>query len=333
LGLRQSFRRLPQFRGRGRQYRHDLGDGELTAWHGGRDATVAGMESMSVTLPDGRLLDVLAGSAGAGNQGLVFHHGTPGNAPRYETWFPSVEARGLRPIAFSRPGYASSTRLRGRRVASVVDDIVSLLDELGIGEFYSLGGSGGGPHTIACAALLPDRCLGSAALVTIAPWQAEGLDYYAGMARTNIEEFDAALAGEASLREWMATEGEEFRTITGPQMVAALGDALPPVDQSIATGEWADREAAGMRRALEHGFDGWVDDDLAFVQPWGFAVEDIRVPVQIWQGEVDRLVPWAHGQWLAERIPGAQFTLAEGQGHFSLGVNSRDEILDRLLSR
>jgi pimeloyl-ACP methyl ester carboxylesterase len=277
------------------------------------------------------VLDVLAGSGDAG-PGLLFQHGTPGNATRYETWFEAAEERGLRPFGYSRPGYATSTRVPGRSVASVADDIAVLLDELGIGEFFTLGGSGGGPHAIATAALLPGSCLASAALVTVAPWQAEGLDFYSGMAQSNIDEFGAALVGEDALRQWMATEGEAYRTITAANMVAALGDALPPVDQAVATGEWAEHEAAGIRRALEHGFDGWVDDDLAFTQPWGFDVASIRVPVRIWQGEVDRLVPWSHGQWLADAIPGATFTLAKGQGHFSLGTTNRDEILDDLIA-
>ena len=207
----------------------------------------------------------------------------------------------------------------------------ALLDQLGIGEFLTLGGSGGGPHSIACAALLPKRCLASAALVTVAPWEAAGLDWWAGMTQSNVDEFGAALAGESALRDWMAADGEEYRHVTGPGMVAALGDALPPVDQAIATGDWAEHEAAGIRRALEHGFDGWVDDDLAFAKPWGFDPADVRVPVQIWQGEEDRLVPWSHGQWLADTIPGARFTLASGQGHFSLGEANRDQILHDLI--
>ena len=284
----------------------------------------------SVNLPDGRTLDVLAGAAGPGYC-LLFHHGTPGSATRYETWFAAAEERGLRPLAYSRPGYATSTRDAGRTVASAAADVEALLDQLGIGEFFTLGGSGGGPHSIACAALLPDRCLASAALVTVAPWEADGLDWMAGMTQSNVDEFGAALAGEPALREWMAAEGEEYRQITGQTMVAALGDALPPVDQAVATGEWAEHEAAGIRRALEHGFDGWVDDDLAFARPWGFDPAYIRVPVQIWQGEEDRLVPWSHGEWLANRIPGAHFTLAKGQGHFSLGTANRDQILDNLV--
>jgi pimeloyl-ACP methyl ester carboxylesterase len=283
-----------------------------------------------VALPDGRELDVLVGERTDG-LGLLFHHGTPGNATRYESWFAEAESRGLRPVAYSRPGYATSTRDPGRTVASAVADAEVVLDTLGIGEFLSLGGSGGGPHTIACAALLPDRCLASAALVTIAPWGADGLDWWDGMTQSNVDEFGAALTGEPALREWMAGDGEQYRHVTGPTMAEALGDALPPADQAVATGAWAEREAAGIRRALEHGFDGWVDDDLAFTVPWGFDLADIRVPVQIWQGELDRLVPWSHGEWLAEQIPGARFTLARGEGHFSLGVANRDEILDSLV--
>jgi pimeloyl-ACP methyl ester carboxylesterase len=217
-------------------------------------------------------------------------------------------------------------------VASAVADSVELLDQLGIDDFYSVGGSGGGPHVIACAALLPDRCRAAAALVTIAPWGAPGLDYFADMADINIDEFQASVAGEWELRELLAVEGEPFRHITRSDMVAQLGDALTPADQAVATGEWAENESYGLRRALEHSLDGWVDDDLAFVQPWGFDLASIRVPVHIWQGELDRLVPLSHGQWLAAHIPGARFTLAEGEGHFSLGVANRDQILDDLLS-
>jgi pimeloyl-ACP methyl ester carboxylesterase len=288
------------------------------------------MPWLTVPTAGNRTLDVLAGERNEG-LGLLFHHGTPGNATRYETWFAAAEGRGLRPVAYSRPGYATSTRDPGRSVASAIADVEAVLDHLGIDRFVSVGGSGGGPHTIACAALLPDRCLSSAALVTVAPWGVDDLDWWGGMTQSNLDEFGAALAGEPALRDWMAANGEEYRHITGPTMAAALGDALPPVDQSVATGEWAEHEAAGLRRALEHGFDGWVDDDLAFTRPWGFDLTTIRVPVQIWQGELDRFVPWSHGRWLGEKIPGARFTLAEGHGHFSLGVANRDEIFDALL--
>jgi pimeloyl-ACP methyl ester carboxylesterase len=285
----------------------------------------------TVPLPDGRSLDVLLGGDPAG-RALVFHHGTPGNATRYESWFADAGERGLRAVAYSRPGYARSARHPGRTVASVAADVTAILDELGAERFVTIGGSGGGPHSIACAALLPERCLASAALVTPAPWEADGLDWYADMAQLNVDEFGAALQGERAIRAWMAADGEAFRTITGPQIVATLGDALPPVDQAVATAAWAEHESAGLRRALEHGFDGWVDDDLAFTQPWGFDLETIRVPVRVWQGELDRLVPVRHGEWLAAHIPDATFRLATGQGHFSLGETNRAEIIDDLLA-
>jgi len=288
------------------------------------------LRSSVVHLADGRALDVLTGGADHGLT-LVAQHGTPGEAHRYAGWADAVGARGLRFVAYSRPGYAGSTRRAGRTVADAAADIAELLDQLGVDTFVSLGGSGGGPHSLAAAALLPGRCLAATALVTVAPWGAGGLDWMAGMAQINLDEFGAALQGEEALRSWMVAEGEVFRHVTGAEIVAALGDALPPVDQAVMTAVYAERSADHMRRALRDGFDGWVDDDLAFARPWGFEPEEIRVPVTIWQGELDRLVPWSHGKWLAARIPGAEFRLAEGHGHFSLGETNRDEILDWLL--
>ena len=287
----------------------------------------------TLRLSDGRDLDLLTGGAENAATALVAQHGTPGGAIRYAKWAEAAAARGLRFIAYSRPGYATSTRHAGRTVADAVPDISAMLDQLGVDRFLALGGSGGGPHSIACAALMEGRCLAAAALVTIAPWNAPGLDWFDGMVQSNIDEFGAALEGEATLREWMHANGEEFRHVTADEVVASFGDALPPVDQAVATGAYAEGLAADFRRALAPGFDGWIDDDLAFVEPWGFGLDSIRVPVTIWQGELDRLVPVAHGRWLAEHIPGARFEFAAGHGHFSMGEANREEILDDLLNR
>jgi len=285
----------------------------------------------TVRLADGRTLDVLLGDGG-GEVGLVAHHGTPGDASRYAKWAAPAAERGLRLVTFSRPGYAGSTRQPGRSVASVASDVSELLDQLGIGRFVSVGGSGGGPHAIACAALLPDRCLAAAALVTVAPWGAAGLDWWTGMTQSNLDEFGAALRGEAVLRSWMAHHGEPYRHVTTADVAATFGDLLCPIDQQTATGDYAKDLADGIRRGLANGFDGWIDDDLAFTTPWGFDPAAVRRPVTVWQGELDQMVPWSHGRWLAEQIPGARFELAMGHGHFSMGVANRDEILDDLLA-
>ncbi len=271
------------------------------------------------------------GGAEAAPMALIAHHGTPGDGTKFTDWEPAVAERGLRLIGYSRPGYATSTRDPGRSVGDAAADVAALADALGVERFVSIGRSGGGPHTIACAALLPARCLAAAALVTVAPWGVDDLDFYDGMAQGNVEEFGAALEGEAALRAWMATYGEPHRHVTGKTIASTMGTLLPPVDLAVLTGTFAEEDAAGIRRALEHGFDGWIDDDLAFTRPWGFDVTAITRPVRIWQGELDQLVTVAHGQWLADRIPGATFNLAKGHGHLSLALEHRDAILDDLL--
>ena len=289
------------------------------------------VSATTVRLSDRRSLDVLVGGA-EGGLGLIAHHGTPSDATRFASWDEPAARHGLRLVTYSRPGYATSTRHPGRSVADAAADVAALADAVGIGEFVSIGRSGGGPHSIACAALLPDRCRASAALVTVAPWGAPNLDWFDGMAQLNLDEFGAALGGEDALRAWMAEHGEAYRHVRGHELATALGDALPPVDQAALAGGAADGFAASIRRGLEHGFDGWVDDDLAFAGPWGFELEAIERPVRIWQGELDRLVPLAHGRWLADVIPGARFVMAAGQGHLSLGDAHHDPILDDLLA-
>ena len=156
------------------------------------------------------------------------------------------------------------------------------------------------------------------------------LDFLAGMGPENVSEFGAALSGEAALRAWKHEHGEPFRHITGPELAAALGGLVPAIDTAALTGGYADRMAAEMRRALAHGFDGWVDDDLAFTQPWGFELASIARPVTVWQGELDLMVPFEHGRWLARRVPGARSVMVPGHGHISLVTHHREAILDGL---
>ncbi len=294
--------------------------------------TATGPTTQQVALPDGRTLDVLLGGDPEGTP-LVAHHGTPGCATSWRRWHDACGDAGLRLVAASRPGYATSTRRPGRSVADVAEDTAALLDALGLGTFVAIGASGGGPHTLACAALLPDRCRGAATLAGVGPSDADDLDFLTGMGPENLVEFGAAQQGEEALRAWMAEHGEGYRHVTGEDIVAALGGLLPPVDAAVLTGEFADASAAATRRALEHGFDGWVDDDLAFAGAWGFDPADIAVPVSIWQGDLDLMVPFVHGRWLGDRIPTARAHLVEGHGHLSLGVEHRAEILAELVAR
>jgi pimeloyl-ACP methyl ester carboxylesterase len=285
-----------------------------------------------LTLSDGRLLDV-RDSGPAGAPTLVFHHGTPGTGTPERLFLESVQERGWRLVTWSRPGYATSSRHRGRTVASVVDDAVEVLDALGIDRAATLGWSGGGPHTIACGALRPDRFPAVGVIAGVAPYAESlgSLDFLAGMGEANVVEFGAAVRGEDDVREFLAAYGEAFATITADDIVTELSSLLPPVDREHLTDEHGEAMAASIRESVSHGIDGMVDDDLAFVEPWGFDLAAIEVPVSIWQGTEDLMVPFAHGPWLVEHIPTARPHLLEGEGHLSIGIGRQEDILDELL--
>ena len=284
----------------------------------------------SVELFDGRLVDVLLGGNPTGFP-LVLHHGTPGDATIFADWHEPCLDRGLRLISASRPGYATSTRVPGRIVAQVAADVAALLDQLGHDRFVTAGWSGGGPHALACATLLPGRCSAAATLAGVGPFAADDLDFLAGMGEENIAEFGAALSGEAALRAWLEENAEAMRSVSGEMLAASFGSLAPPVDREVLAGGYAATLAAAFRRALAAGFDGWIDDDGAFTQLWGFDAEAIQVPVTVWQGDLDRMVPLAHGRWLAQHIPHARSRMVPGHGHISLVTRYRDEVLDDLL--
>jgi pimeloyl-ACP methyl ester carboxylesterase len=263
---------------------------------------------------------------------LVAHHGTPGAGLPYEPFVRAARDRGLQYVAYSRPGYADAPRQEGRSVASCAADVERILDELGAERCYTYGWSGGGPHALACAALLGDRVIKAATIASIAPWDAEGLDFLAGMGAENLEEFAAIEAGPEALRVFLEQARASMDGLTGEQVAASLGDLIDEADRRVLTGEFADYMANGTSVALAGGVDGWFDDDIAFFSPWGFDLASIAVPVTIWQGDQDRMVPFAHGQWLAGHIPGARAQLRPGEGHISLALGAFGEILDDLLA-
>jgi pimeloyl-ACP methyl ester carboxylesterase len=283
----------------------------------------------TVKTPDGRRLDVFAeGPEHA--PALLFHHGTPGAADYYAPLVAAAKAAGFRWISYTRPGNGGSDRSVGRTVADVAADSAAVLDALGAGEFVTAGLSGGGPHALACAALLPSRCAGAVTVGGLAPRTelvAAGLDWTDGMDQTNVAQFDAAGAGENSLREFIKPFADQIATLDGAGVVGMLGGLVDAPDRAVLTGGYADYIAAGFKEATRVSIDGWVDDFLAFVRPWGFALADVQRPVAVWQGSEDRMVAPRHGAFLAEHLPDVRPHLLPGGGHLSLGVGSFDEIL------
>jgi pimeloyl-ACP methyl ester carboxylesterase len=292
---------------------------------------VSDAERRVVRTPDGRDLDVLLAGPPDG-RALVFHDGTPTAAEPFPQLTEPAARLGLRTISWSRPGYAGSTPQPGRTVADVVSDGRAVLDELDVVDYVVLGWSGGGPHALAHAALDPDGCHAAATLGGVAPHDGVGFDWLAGMGEENIAEFGAAVAGEASLVEFLTDALSGLADIRPDGLAAGLGDLVDDVDRAVLHGDYAEHLAAGMRRAVSSGMAGWRDDDLAFVQPWGFDLAAITVPVEVWQGGHDRMVPAEHGRWLATAIPSATAHLDAGEGHLSF-VERLPEILGGLRFR
>lgn len=224
---------------------------------------------------------------------------------------------GVRLISFDRPGYGHSDRLAARAVADVVPDVIAIADALGLGRFAVLGRSGGGPHALACAALLPERVTRAGVLVGLAPWAAEGLDWFAGMSDSNVLEYSTAAFAPDELVAHLMHAATRIKADPASHVNDIIGPEMPESDRRVVSD-------GGIRSMLERMFaeatvasaDGWIDDALAFCSPWGFDIADIKVPVLLWHGENDVFSPVAHARWLAERIPGAIMAIRPGSAHF-----------------
>jgi len=270
-------------------------------------------------LADGRTLSYCLYGPEDGTP-VVFHYGMPGTMFLAPDRLSPLADLGVRLLVADRPGYGASTRLPGRSVAQAADDVVVLLDRLGWDRFAVWGASGGGPHALACAARAGDRVTRCASVVSPAPFDADGLDWLAGMSPGNVEEFTRARAGEAAYRplaEQLARDA-----------VAAAAGGGPAVAEEYELAESDRALLAARARSPGHlfrtkaaytgGIDGCVDDGIAFTRPWGFDVTSISVPVSVWYGPDDALCPRAHTDWLLRHIPGAQAQELPG-GHVLSG--------------
>ena len=174
--------------------------------------------------------------------------------------------------------------------------------------------------------------LGTAILACVAPWEAAGLDWLAEMGAENIEEFAAAVGGPEPLQAYLDGQVAGIRNLTAADVAAAFGDLIDEVDRgALERGTLAAWLATGFGDAVQVDVWGWGDDDLAFTRPWGFDPAAIAGTVHIWQGAHDRMVPLAHGGWLADHCGGACVHLDPAQGHLSLVVDRFGDILDELV--
>jgi pimeloyl-ACP methyl ester carboxylesterase len=282
----------------------------------------------TVQTPDGRSLEVLTGGDPDGFP-LLFHGGSPSAVVAYEPVDRAVREAGLRLITYSRPGYGDSTVLP-RPEPVIVDDVadsVAILDALGVDRFVTLGWSGGGPRALGCAALLPGRCLAAASIAGVAPHDGAGLDWKAGMAEENVAEYSAAEAGREPYAAYLEEEFMPVLLADADDMAEAMGGLLPPADLAVMDRGFTEWLTETFHRAGVQRTAGVLDDGQAAVRPWGFDVGAITVPVAIYQGRQDAMVPFAHGEWLAANVPGAEAHLTDEDGHLTLVSARFDEIL------
>lgn len=277
------------------------------------------VSSQDVRLQDGRALRVHDSAEGTAAEAftVLWHHGSPQTGAPLEPLLSAAAERGIRLLSYGRPGYGGSTPQPGRNVASAASDVAQIADALGIGQFAMMGASGGGPHALACAALLPDRVTGVACLASLAPFGAEGIDWFGGMASDGAS-LRAAVVGRQAREHHETTE--EFDP-----------ESFIERDYAALAGTWLSL-SADVGLAAAAGADGLIDDDLAFVAPWGFTVADITVSVLLVQGGQDRVVPPTHADWLARHCPHSELWLRPDDGHISI-LNACPAAMDWLCER
>ena len=286
-----------------------------------------GYHESQVIIPDGRVLEVATLGDASGHT-VFFHHGTPGSVAMLNLFADVADASGLFFVTMSRPGYGLSTRREGRRVASVVEDVRSVLDALGRAAYISVGWSGGGPHALACGAMDAPRCRAVWSLAGVVPIDVV-FDWTAGMGPENLEEFALAMLGGPLYEAHVAKAGDEFAGATPDNIIEIFGGLLCVVDKEALA---RDAERAALAAACRHGFAngyyGFFDDDRVFFAPWGFDVDDIDVPVTVWYGDHDLMVPPTHGDWLARHLRTVDVRHRRDEGHISLVTNHFVELID-----
>jgi pimeloyl-ACP methyl ester carboxylesterase len=272
------------------------------------------VETRTIPVGDGRELCVEMAGEPHGRPILV-HTGEPMSRRLYGGWIADAENKGIRLIGYDRPGYGGSTAHPGYAVASGAADVRAIAEALGHDRIGIWGISGGGPYALGCAALLPDLAVAVATVASLAPYGIEGFDFYAGMGESNVESFKLFFSDPQASRRHLREAREEVLAATPEQFAEMIKSLLSPTDAAALTGGLAQWLIESQKVALSAGDQGWWDDGAAHLTNWGFDLRDIRVPVKIWHGRQDRMVPVQHGQWLAANVPGAEADISDHDGH------------------
>ena len=293
---------------------------------------VTNLQTQAVVPRDGRTLECLIGDNDADTV-LIYCHGTPFPLVPYELFSSMTTERDLQFLGWSRPGYAGSTPHPGRTVRSFAHDAEEVLATIGDKKVIALGWSGGGPHALSLGAVLKDQCAAVVTIGSVAPFDVDDLNWVEGMGPENIEEFELARQGGPAFDAYIAAAMVDLAAMTPDHLVSSMAGLISAVDaasleeENLATMLAQSAAAGGSGRP-----DGWIEDDAAFLAPWGFSVADISTPVSLWQGSQDLMVPRTHGEWLATYLPNVTPHLLSDEGHLSLITRHFGAMLDEAKS-
>jgi len=281
------------------------------------------MKREFLRLADGRNLEYLANGPFQ-NSAVILHAGTTQDITGWQTWLDYFAAQGVFALSFGRSGYAGSTVMPGRITIDVAKDIAELSEALGITKFVNIGLSGGGQHAIATG--LDPRSVGVVTVGSLAPFAELGQDFYTGMQQADLDEYADALKDINLLvkrfQKW--TEGDVGETITGIE--------LSERDQLASSKPTWKAALDSCAFTIAQGW-GWAADDYSsYLKPWGFDPRDVKVPIIIWQAELDVNVPIQHGKWLAKNLPNARLEVRNGESHMGIFVNYEEEIMQSAIA-
>lgn len=282
-------------------------------------------QTRHVDTADGRRLRVQV--AGDGRRVVLIQVGSPNAGMLFHDWVQDAAGRGLTLITYDRPGYGGSSRQRGRLVVDCAADVRRLSEVLGFERCVVWGFSGGGPHALACGALLDDLVAAVATIGSPAPLDAPGLDVLAGRSDEDREDYDLFLSDRAEWERQGEQEREELLAMSAGELAERWSAGKSAADRAVLGGEFGVWLHRAVQAALVSGIDGWTDDDIAlFHSPWGFDPASISIPAKVWHGLEDGFVPLAQGRWLAEAMPGAQAELRDDDGHLTVVAERIGEV-------
>jgi pimeloyl-ACP methyl ester carboxylesterase len=281
--------------------------------------------STSLKLPDSRCIEYIDNGVSS-KSALILHHGTPTSMTVWGTWLAAAAELGIRAIAFTRPGYASSDRKVGRSIIDANEDLEEILNQLAVENFVSVGWSGGGPYALASGLL--NKCSGVQLIASVSPYDAEDFDWFQDQTPEMVEEAKISARSLEDSINFKENYYKEIRDMTAEQFLTEYAKRLSFESFETTYREFSKDLSFSMHDALRDGVIGYAEDEYAFLRNWGFDTKEIQVPVLIWQGLDDLSVSPHMARWLNANISNPTLKLLEGQHHSSIMVEKRAEILN-----